>query len=157
LIKTLGLPVSFSDRHAELLDEVTLKQGSRIVQLDVIPTSLSSVGLDAVDRVIKRSQSSLSIRMSFYRLQEASQQEKVLLLLGRYKDRLNSLRLRGPRLTTWLLPIASAFPVRDGFPMLEKLFVEHDFTVSCVYWDAGQCYCCVQELESHQVLLFNHR
>ncbi|KAI8354373.1 hypothetical protein B0O80DRAFT_426406 [Mortierella sp. GBAus27b] len=132
--KTIITSKLFNDGHAELLDKATQDRGSMITHLDITPTSLTFAGLDTMDRVIKRSHSSLSIRLFMDHLNEGNQETKALLLLGRYKDRINGLRLRGPHLLRWLPKIAMAFPIRNDFPILEELYVEHPYELVFDEW-----------------------
>ncbi|KAF9344334.1 hypothetical protein BGX34_005772 [Mortierella sp. NVP85] len=121
-ITTLVVPESFSNRLVKLLDESIQEKGSKMAHLNIVPTSLTTPGLDAMSRVINRSQGLTYLRFSLESLRH--QKEKALLLLGRHKDRLTSLRLCGWYINEWLPPIARTFPDRDGFPVLEEFSVE---------------------------------
>lgn len=120
-IKTLGVPCSFRDRHAELLDQATQERGSAIEHLDIIPTLLTETGLNAMDRFIKRSLGFVTVRLSLYNLHDENRLKKAMLLLGRYKGQVKSLRLQGYDRGNWLTRLAETFPARDDFPELEAL------------------------------------
>ncbi|KAF9360370.1 hypothetical protein BGX34_007811 [Mortierella sp. NVP85] len=92
---TFVVSESFSDRLAMLLDESMQETGSRIARLNITPTSLTPPGLDAMDRIINRSQGLKYLGLSLEKLDESNQLGKALFLLGRYKERLTSLRLVG--------------------------------------------------------------
>ncbi|KAF9363659.1 hypothetical protein BGX34_003592 [Mortierella sp. NVP85] len=123
-ITNLVVPESFSNRLAKLLDESVQEGGSKMAHLDMTPTSLATPGLDAMSRVINQSQGLTYLRLSLGTLQEENKKEKALLLLGRHKDRLTSLRLVGWHIETWLPQFSRAFPDRDGFPELAEFFLE---------------------------------
>ena len=117
-ITTFIVPESFSDTLAKLMDESTQEKGSRIAHLDMTPTSLTTPGLDAMNRVIDRSQGLTYLRLSLENLGKDQQEQKALDLLRRHKDRLTSLRLVDSDLSS----IADNFS-RDSFPLLEEFFV----------------------------------
>ncbi|KAF9359962.1 hypothetical protein BGX34_008034 [Mortierella sp. NVP85] len=123
-IKTLGAPYLFGDHHAKHLDESTQKHGSMIEHLEIAPISLTETGLDAMDRVVKRSQNFISMRLTLNKLEENDQIEKALIVMKRYKDRLKSLRLTGDD-TGWLIRVAKAFPAKKDLPVLESLCGEY--------------------------------
>ena len=123
-VTTLVVPDSFSNRLAKILDESVREKGSKMAHLNIAPTSLTTPGLDAMSRVINRSQGLTYLRLSLEDLGENNQREKALLLLGRHKDRLTSLRLVGWYVGSWLTPLSRTFPDRDGFPVLEEFFLE---------------------------------
>ena len=127
-VTTFVVSGSFSDRLAMLLDESMQETESRIVRLIITPTSLTSPGLDAMDRVINRSKGLTYLGLSLEKLDEGNQLGKALLLLGRHKDRLTSLRLLGWSVEQWLPRIAQTFPDKDGFPVLEEFFVGNLWT-----------------------------
>ncbi|KAI8350811.1 hypothetical protein B0O80DRAFT_457540 [Mortierella sp. GBAus27b] len=122
-MKTLIVSESFGDRHAELLDAVTLERGSKIATLHLTLSALTSKGLDSIDRIIKRAPNPPTIRLFLDRLCEVDQLEKAIRLLERYKDRMVGLRLNGGLKTTWLPRITQVFPTRDMFPLLEELTI----------------------------------
>ncbi|KAG0240496.1 hypothetical protein B0O80DRAFT_127242 [Mortierella sp. GBAus27b] len=123
-IETLVIPDSFSDSHAEQLYAVISKEGSRVTTVAISPTSLTTRGLDVIDRVIKRTKRAVTIRLFLNNLHEEDQLKKALLLLKRYKDRLIGLRLNGGSRMKELLQIMQAFPTRDKFPQLEELTID---------------------------------
>jgi hypothetical protein len=119
-IKTFGAPGILTDNHAKLLDEVTQERGSIIEYLALAPCQLSGTGLNALDRVITRSQKFVSVELFLLGLDKEDQLKKALPVLGRYNNRLKSLYLRGEA-TGWLKRLAEAFPDKDDFPVLEGL------------------------------------
>ncbi|KAF9363664.1 hypothetical protein BGX34_003597 [Mortierella sp. NVP85] len=123
-VKTLIAPESFSDLFAKLLDESMRGRGSKIVHLEITPTSLTTPGLNAMTRVINRSQGLAYLRLNLENLDQGQQLvKKALGLLGEHKGQLTSLRLTGSQVEPWLTRIAKTFP-RDVLPKLEELFVE---------------------------------
>jgi hypothetical protein len=123
-VNTLIAPESFSDLFAKLLDESMRGRGSRIVHLEITPTSLTTPGLNAMTRVINRSQNLTYLRLSLENLDQGQQLvKKALGLLGEHKGQLTSLRLTGSKAEPWLTQIAKTFP-RDVLPKLQELFVE---------------------------------
>ncbi|KAF9344353.1 hypothetical protein BGX34_005765 [Mortierella sp. NVP85] len=117
-VTTFVVPSSFSDILAKLLDESVQEKGSRIAHLDMTPTSLTGPGLDAMNRVIDRSQGLTYLRLSLENLDKGQQQQNAVVLLRLHKDRLTSLRL----VDSGLMSIANHFS-RDSFPLLEEFFV----------------------------------
>lgn len=55
-IKVLGAPGFFCDHHAKLLDQATQERGSIIERFNVNNMLLTAFGLDALERVVERSQ-----------------------------------------------------------------------------------------------------
>jgi hypothetical protein len=92
-VTTLVVPRSFDDPLAKLLDESIQQKSSRIVRLDLTPSSLTTPGLDAMSQVIDRSQDLTFLRLNFERLD--NQLTMAYNLLRQHKDRLTSLRLAG--------------------------------------------------------------
>ena len=113
-------PGSFSDHLASLLDESTQTR-SRIAHLDITSTSLTTPGLEAISRVIRRSGGLTYLRLSMEKLHKRDQMAKALFLLEQHEDQLTSLRLEGGKTQDWLAQLAPAFP---SFPRLKELFVE---------------------------------
>ncbi|KAG0222965.1 hypothetical protein BGX31_008774 [Mortierella sp. GBA43] len=62
-IKTFIASSSYSDRHAELLDAITLERGSKIATFGIHHDLLTSRGLDTIDRVIARAPGPTAIRL----------------------------------------------------------------------------------------------
>ncbi|KAF9353440.1 hypothetical protein BGX34_011565 [Mortierella sp. NVP85] len=113
------------DSLAKLLDQSVQEGGSRITHLDMAPTSLTTLGLDAMNRVINLSPYLTYLRLSFEKLGEKERLEKALDLLRRHKDRLTSLQLEGWGINSWLSRIANTFP-KHAFPALTEYFVHGD-------------------------------
>jgi len=123
-IKTLILSRWSSDLIASTLDESTRVRSSMIEHLNATPTALTTCGMDALDRFIKRSQNFLSVELTLENLQDRTQLEKALLVLQRYKDRLKSLTLTGMAAESWLPQLARALPSKDSLPMMESFTIE---------------------------------
>ena len=122
-ISRLAASPHFSDHLATLLDDSTEERGSRLSQLRLSPFSLSTFGLDALDRVIKRSQHLTFLWLYCVSLEMESQSEKALLLLGRYGERLNRLSLCSCSMEKWLLPFTRALPTVNNLPKLDYLYM----------------------------------
>ncbi|KAK3815357.1 MAG: hypothetical protein J3Q66DRAFT_441490 [Benniella sp.] len=130
-IVKLDVPESFGDRPAKLLDECTEKRVSSITHLDITPTALTTAGLDAMDRIIKRSQDLTHLRLSLQNLRQGRQLKKALLLLERYKDRITGLHMSDWCEESCLTKLKRVLPNRFRFPQLV------DFSVECTNWDQG--------------------
>jgi len=130
-IVTLVVSESFSDRLAKLLDECTEKLVSNIAQLDMVPTSLTTAGLDAMDRIIKRSKGLTYLRLTLRSLRQEQQLEKALLLLEQYKNRVTSVHVSLWCEESCLTKMKRVLPDRSRFPRLEE------FSVDCINWDHG--------------------
>ncbi|KAF9363435.1 hypothetical protein BGX34_004145 [Mortierella sp. NVP85] len=125
-IKNLGASSSFSDRHAELLDQVTQERGSMIEHVDITPDSLTETGLNALHRAIERSKNFHSVRLCLNELQRSDRMQKALLLFERYKGQLRSLRLKGyDQNRQWMARFTQVIIVKDAFPILEALCAEN--------------------------------
>ncbi|KAG0246817.1 hypothetical protein B0O80DRAFT_529856 [Mortierella sp. GBAus27b] len=136
--ETLDAPSTFSNPLAACLHEGTRERGSQITFLSVTPTSLTTRGLEALDQVIKISPCSEYLRLPFNYLDQPKQLDKAVLLLSRYKEKVNNLGLYGTSLADWLPQITRAFPTRDYFPKLSVLGMK-SHTVSeipqeCIPW-----------------------
>ncbi|KAF9363307.1 hypothetical protein BGX34_004412, partial [Mortierella sp. NVP85] len=112
-----------TDHLATLLDNATEERGSRLSHLTFSPFALSTLGLEAMDQVIKRSQSLTFLWLSCVYLEKKSQSEKALLLLGRYGERLNRLTLNGNSMGKWLVPFARLLPTANSFPRLDHIYL----------------------------------
>ncbi|KAK3825649.1 MAG: hypothetical protein J3Q66DRAFT_384802 [Benniella sp.] len=123
-ISSLATSMQITDHLATLLDNATEKRGSRLTHLILSPPSLTTLGMDAMDRVIKRSQSLEFLWIWCIGLDEASRPEKALLLFGRYGEKLNRLTLNSHSMGLWLLPFTQALPTANSFPRLKEIHVE---------------------------------
>jgi len=123
-ISYLATSVQFSDHLASLLDNATEKRGSRLTHLILSPPSLTTLGMDAMDRVIKRSQSLEFLWIWTVGLDEASRPEKALVLFGRYGEKLDRLTLSSHSMGLWLLPFTRALPTTNSLPRLKAIRVE---------------------------------
>ncbi|KAF9932041.1 hypothetical protein BGZ65_004627 [Modicella reniformis] len=97
--------------------------GSKITTLVVIPTALTTFGLDALDQVIEISASLVSLRLWFNNLETTIHSEKAKRLLGRHEYKIDGLGLYGDSFARWLPQIIHAFPTRESFPKLKILGV----------------------------------
>jgi len=120
-IVRLAISWHFTNHLAVLLDNATDERGSRLSHLTFSPVALSTLGLDALDQVIKRSQSLNFLWLYCVYLEKESQTEKALLLLGRYGERLNRLTLNSHSMEKWLLPFARLLPTANSFPRLDHI------------------------------------
>ncbi|KAF9357465.1 hypothetical protein BGX34_009360 [Mortierella sp. NVP85] len=121
-IKKLTLANLFDNRHAKLLDEITPRCPS-IEFLDCHSASLASPGLDALERILKRSTSPISVRLKLSDLHVDRRQKSAVLFLKYFKSRLKGLHLRGAEEEGWLPKLARTFPNRCDFPVLEDFYV----------------------------------
>ncbi|KAK3825650.1 MAG: hypothetical protein J3Q66DRAFT_384803 [Benniella sp.] len=122
-ISSLATSRQFTDHLAALLDDAIEKRGSRLTSLILAPFSLTILGLDAVDRVIKRSQNLALLWICCVMLDMASQPEKTLLLFGRYGEKMNRLTLASGSVEKWLLPFTQFLPTANSFPSLNVIHV----------------------------------
>ncbi|KAG0246136.1 hypothetical protein B0O80DRAFT_498385 [Mortierella sp. GBAus27b] len=125
-IKTLRVGESFGDQHAVLIDEATVKRGSKIECLDLVPpyNPQDWTTSGPVARVIKRALGSARVRLTFWNYDNYCYQTCAPYLIGQCKDRLTSLHLgfcNGRNLPTWVSRIIQGFPARGDFPVLEEL------------------------------------
>ncbi|KAF9362411.1 hypothetical protein BGX34_006230 [Mortierella sp. NVP85] len=137
-ISTLNTMKAFNDHLATLLDDATRIHGSRLTHLILMPVTLSTRGLDAMDRVIKRSPRLYYIWLFMWDLHEESQQKKAVRLMRLYGEKLRRLDLIGDNIEGWLPQLANAFPPRKSFPMMSKLGVrcqsKRKLPQACVKW-----------------------
>jgi hypothetical protein len=114
---------AFDDHLATLLDSSTQIHGSRLTCLVFQPHLLTSVGLDALDRVIHRSRGPVELGLYLYESLFSNRLKNALLALGRFGRRLKSLTLWSFELNTWLPHIMQEFPTRSSFPKLDNFTV----------------------------------
>ena len=137
-ISTLNTMKEFNDHLATLLDDATRIHGSRLKLLILMPVTLSAHGLDAMDRVIKRSPRLDYIWLFIWDLQQESQQKKAVRFLRLHREKLRRLDLIGDNIEGWLPQLANAFPARKNFPMMSKFGVrcqsKRKLPQACVKW-----------------------
>ncbi|KAF9997932.1 hypothetical protein BGZ65_006510, partial [Modicella reniformis] len=136
---TLETTWAFTDIHASLLYDSIRERGSRITTFGVDPCSLTTPGLDAIDLVIRKSPSLVSLGLRFTSLDVTNQLDKTLLLLERYQERLDRVVLKGTPIETWLPKVIQAYPTRNNFPKLTKLnlgqwYDRSNIPHDCVHW-----------------------
>ncbi|KAG0207206.1 hypothetical protein BGX31_002615, partial [Mortierella sp. GBA43] len=137
-ISSLNTNLKFPDYLAAFLDNSTRIHGSQLTHLVLSPLSLTTTGLDAMDRVMKRSQSLGFIALNLTWLEKEPQQQKVVPLLRRHGRRLNMIRLDGGSIESWLPQVAENFPTRSDLPVLDKLTVRcysrQQLSAACTQW-----------------------
>ncbi|KAI8358151.1 hypothetical protein B0O80DRAFT_444113 [Mortierella sp. GBAus27b] len=137
-ISSLNTATMFNDNLSRLLDNVTQTHGSKLTHLILCPFSITTTGLDAMDRVIKRSQSLDRLRLSLISLDDTSQMEMAELLLERCGARVNELWLYSDTVGPWLQQISNKFSTRSSLPLLDHLVVEcvtkQDFPHESIPW-----------------------
>ncbi|KAF9363433.1 hypothetical protein BGX34_004143 [Mortierella sp. NVP85] len=101
----------------------TYEKGSRITHLDFAPTNMSAHELDAMDRIIDRSQGLVCLRLRLRIFCSEDQRQRALIMLERHKKRLTSLHLTNIY-QDWLPQVMRAVTARTAFPLLEEFFVE---------------------------------
>ncbi|KAG0227225.1 hypothetical protein BGX31_007055 [Mortierella sp. GBA43] len=120
-ITSLNAPWTFSDIFAELLDRVTQISGSRIKQLVLDPFSLATCGLDALNRIIKRSQRLVVLSLMLNDMDQGSRVEMAIPLLVQHGKVLNRLTLYGASVQGWLHRLAQSSLTKSTFPKLSDL------------------------------------
>ncbi|KAI8358169.1 hypothetical protein B0O80DRAFT_275402 [Mortierella sp. GBAus27b] len=137
-ISCLNTAARFNDHLASLMDDSTQIHGSRLTHLFLLPYRLTSVGMDSMDRVVKRSRSLTYFKASFVGLQGETESEKVAPFLERFKARLNTLEFTGDNVERWLPEILKNFPPRSSLPILDYLILgtykKHAFPHECIPW-----------------------
>ncbi|KAG0232827.1 hypothetical protein B0O80DRAFT_275071 [Mortierella sp. GBAus27b] len=137
-ISSLSTAQRFSDHLATVLDKTTQIHGSKLSSLVLSPYSLTNVGLDAIDRVIKRSRNLLPLWLYVVGLSGESQLEKTTLTLERWGERLGTLSLGGDSIERWMPKILEAFSTKSTFPKLCELTVhsynKSEYPHSCIQW-----------------------
>ncbi|KAF8980068.1 hypothetical protein BGZ46_004656 [Entomortierella lignicola] len=128
-INILETNMTFNDDLAQLLDTSTQFKGSKFTKLLLDTNSLSSAGLDRMDRVISLSYALEHLDLRLDELDEASRLRKLVWLVGRHGSRLNSLTLHSKSPDFWIQQFAEAIPTRSNLPVLE------DFHLLC--FDSG--------------------
>ncbi|KAI8358166.1 hypothetical protein B0O80DRAFT_444145 [Mortierella sp. GBAus27b] len=131
-ISRLETATRFNDHLAALLDDSTQIHGSKLTALVLSQYSLTAIGMDAMDRVVKRSRGLTYFKAILARLQKPFQPEKVAPFLERFGARLNKLQLIGNIVERWLPA------VRGNLPLLDELavgcYTKHPFPHACLSW-----------------------
>ncbi|KAG0221383.1 hypothetical protein BGX31_009934 [Mortierella sp. GBA43] len=138
-IVRLKIPQSFNDCFASTLYDITKEKGSRLEKVDLYPYSLTSRGLDHLDKIIDNSPSLVGFRLLLKPKNWAAEVEYTQLVLTRFGKRVTGLFFLGDTPEKWLPQIASSFPTRSCFPVLTELdlFLDMDTIPSnCVSWIA---------------------
>ncbi|KAG0220688.1 hypothetical protein BGX31_010698 [Mortierella sp. GBA43] len=137
-ISHLNTASMLNDHLATVLENSTQIQGSKLTHLTLSQHSLTNIGMDSMNRVIKRSRDLAFFGAWLVGLHKESQPEKVAPFLERYGARLNKLTLRGNAVERWLPTILKSFPPRSGLPTLDYLDIrchtKHAFPRKCIAW-----------------------
>ncbi|KAF9366718.1 hypothetical protein BGX34_009557 [Mortierella sp. NVP85] len=141
-ISSLDAPWTFTDHLAAILDDVTQIHDSSLTHLVLSPFSLTADGLDAMDRIIKRSRSLAYFWLYISNLKINGSQESAQTSLARYGEKLNKLSLYGGSITSWLPRLAHAFPTRSCFPSMSDIIIcnnfdKREFPHDCIQWLAA--------------------
>ncbi|KAK3825280.1 MAG: hypothetical protein J3Q66DRAFT_327384 [Benniella sp.] len=141
-ISSLDAPWTFTDYLAAILDDVTQIHDSRLTDLVLSPSSLTTDGLDAMDRIIKRSQSLAYFWLFFDDLGNEANQESAQASLARYGAKLSKLSLNGGSIGSWLPRLAHAFPARSCFPTMSDIYIcnnldKQEVPHDCIQWFAA--------------------
>ncbi|KAG0222624.1 hypothetical protein BGX31_008983 [Mortierella sp. GBA43] len=119
-LSTLIVSSMFDDSLASVLDKVTEERGSNIKALTLDTTTLTTVGVECMERVIDRSQEP-KLMMCFSNLHEEHQLEKFERLIRRYGKILLGLTLYGESAHVWIPKVMTLCPTRTDFPVLSAL------------------------------------
>ncbi|KAF9935788.1 hypothetical protein BGZ65_003006, partial [Modicella reniformis] len=117
-IVSLVGPWTISDHFVAILGGIISTRNSQLRRLDLDPFSFTLSGYHALDRIIRRSQSFVELRLFLNHLEKKSQVKKGSLLFSRYRKILGGLELHGDSPDQWLPWISSSFPNRNSFPNL---------------------------------------
>ncbi|KAG0221667.1 hypothetical protein BGX31_009646, partial [Mortierella sp. GBA43] len=137
-ISRLNTSYKFNDHLAALLDNSTQIHGSKLTHLVLAQLSLTTAGMDSMDRVVKRSRRLTFFELRLVGLHNMSKVEKVAQSLERFGASLNKLHLYGAITGSWLPGILENFPPRSSLPMLDyfsvNYFPKHPFPHECIPW-----------------------
>jgi hypothetical protein len=123
-ISSLNTATMFNDNLAELLDKTTTIHGSNLTHLALSQYSVTTAGLDAMDRIIKRSQKLDRLRLNLFALEDISQTEKAEYILERCGAKMNELWLHSDGYEPWLQRISNKFPTKTDFLLLDHIIVD---------------------------------
>jgi hypothetical protein len=128
----------FNDHLAGLLDVATRTHGSKLTRLHLSQFSITSAGMDSMERIINRSQYLVCLSPTLHGLHSEPHREKAMTMLERFGAQLKELWLTGETIELWVPHFAKAFPTRSCFPMLECLVVncssKREFPCKFVPW-----------------------
>ncbi|KAF9361552.1 hypothetical protein BGX34_007084 [Mortierella sp. NVP85] len=137
-IETLTASSQFGDNHARLIRGAIQDRRPQIATLNIVPYTITTDGLDALDEIIGMSSSNISIGMRCHRLGDRGILDKVGSPLMRYKAHVYHLSLGGSTIENWLPQIANFIPARDVLPKMSALTLEGEgqSTVpkTCIPW-----------------------
>ncbi|KAF9354672.1 hypothetical protein BGX34_010881 [Mortierella sp. NVP85] len=136
----LVAPRTINNELAAVLDDITMEKGSRLEVLRFSPHSLTSSGLDCLDRVIHRSENFRAVGLFLHNLEDDGQVAAAGLLLRRYEKTLDYLGLYGNSLK-WLPKLGLLTLAGCRFSRLETFGLAPDPRCSvpstCVPWIAN--------------------
>ena len=140
-LSTLITDKHFHDGFAKILDRVTKQHGSKIVSLFLDTSSLTMAGLRRMVRVIDRSLGLRRFEITFRKLHDERQQEKLEPLIRRYGKRLQGLSMKGDSGKVWIPKVMALCPTRLDLPRLESFRLVGDnkeqLPSHCVQWIAA--------------------
>ncbi|KAI8349846.1 hypothetical protein B0O80DRAFT_531631 [Mortierella sp. GBAus27b] len=141
LINILETNENFDDEMAMSLDKSTEEAGSKLSSIKFNPESLTTIGLECMERVIYRSRDLQQFNVSSRNLHEEHQHEKMEKLIRQYGRRLNGLKLRGSSPHVWIPKVMAYCPSRTALPELETFTLGGSGTErippDCVRWIAS--------------------
>ncbi|KAI8355865.1 hypothetical protein B0O80DRAFT_448179 [Mortierella sp. GBAus27b] len=123
-VYTLETNDGFTDEFAFALDASTRERGSTIEILELNPKSLSLDGLEAMDRVIERSQDLPRLELCLRNLEIKTEVQKAKYLIDRYHENVKSLTFSGISAREWLSDVAEICDTGSGFPKLDSFVLE---------------------------------
>jgi hypothetical protein len=112
---------TLGDHFVAALAGTISRKGSRLARFDLDPSSLTTPGLQALERILKRIQRTVDFRLALSNLEKRGQVEKGHLLLTRHGQMLRALELHGNSPEQWLPRISASIPTRDSLQRLTSL------------------------------------
>ncbi|KAK3820220.1 MAG: hypothetical protein J3Q66DRAFT_168269 [Benniella sp.] len=138
-LSTLITDEHFRDDFAAILDRVTEQSGSKIVSLFLDTSSLTKEGLKHIVRVIDRSFDLRRFEITFRKLHDERQQEKLESLIRRHDKRLQGLSMKGHSGEVWIPNVMALCRTRLDLPRLSFRLVGDNMKQlpsHCVQWIA---------------------
>ncbi|KAG0214285.1 hypothetical protein BGX28_002393 [Mortierella sp. GBA30] len=122
-IRSLTTNNTLEDYHVTLLGTPVEGKQHKLTSFTLNPTSLTHPGLDALRRIFRPLKNLQHVGFYLDKLEERAQQDKALLLLRRYGDRLEDLTLKGTDAHTWLNRIRKSCATRCVVPKLSAFSI----------------------------------
>ncbi|KAI8598370.1 hypothetical protein EDD21DRAFT_406882 [Dissophora ornata] len=113
-----------SDKHAQLLDNATKENGSKLISFELDPYLLTRVGLESMGRVIERSRSLQELGLHLD-LSAGILVDKAKYLLDRYGEKLARLYLTGNPDEDWIPKVKELCPTRHRLPKLSEFRLDY--------------------------------